>query len=106
MEAETASLTPLILAAANGVLDVVAILLRHPDEEIEQADWQFVNQRNNRGHTALWVATAFDHPKIVERLLARGGDVTIGSNEGVTPLMQASMTGRLHSVMMLISPQT
>ena len=72
-------LTPLIVAAANGHVDVVTILLdrgARPDEP------------DSSDMTALMNAVMFDQPAVVQVLLERGADVNARTGHGgMTPLM-------------------
>lgn len=55
---------------------------------------------DNNGATALFVAAASGHSKIVQLLIKNGADVNLKNNEGLTPLHAASDFGKTinHSV--------
>lgn len=77
--------TPLVLAATNGMVDIVKILLRHGVS---------VNNQDGDGWTALKRAADSGHMDIVSHLLKAGADVNVTDNEGWTALMNAA--GHVH----------
>src|SRR5439155_20612368 len=78
--------TPLLLAAAGGPTDLVAMLLD------AGAD---VNAKDVRGMTPLMLASACDHtsPDVIRLLLSKGADVHAKSPEGETALDWALKSG-------------
>jgi ankyrin repeat protein len=71
---------PLIIASGNGRLEVVRLLL---DLQSVKAS---INQRNNKGRTALWTACFKGRGGVVRVLLESGTDPTVANNEGITPV--------------------
>lgn len=79
------SKTPLVLAATNGMVDIVKILLRFGVS---------VNKQDGDGWTALKRAADSGNADIVSHLLKAGADVNVADNEGWTALMNAA--GHVH----------
>jgi ankyrin repeat protein len=78
--------TSLMAAAREGHLEVVRLLLGHP---IVKAS---INDRNEDGDTALWLACYEGRGGIVRALLQSGADPTIANNDGTTPMAIAKKT--------------
>lgn len=74
--------TPLMLAAANGRLPVIQILV------MRQAGLDLTNA--NPGATALYSATRRRHPAAVRALLRLGASVDVPDDNGRTPLLLAA----------------
>jgi ankyrin repeat protein len=72
--------TPLMAASQRDHLEVVRVLLGHPDAKAT------VNHRDNEGQTALRLACYWGFGGIVRALLENGADLTIAHNDGTTPL--------------------
>jgi ankyrin repeat protein len=70
--------TPLMRACVNGNLSVVRMLLQH-------RQGQGLQERSDRGWTALHNAASSGHEEVVRFLLLAGADPTITNNEGRTP---------------------
>lgn len=84
---DAAGRTALMVAAENGRLQIVNLLLS------KGAD---LNAHDNRfGSTAVMLAAYSGHEDIVEILIHNGADVNAARSDGVTALMLASMQGNL-----------
>lgn len=81
----------LMLAATQGKLTTVDLLLRHG------ADVQFVNvlSVNERGDTALLRTAYFGHAEVFDRLIQAGARTDITNRWGWTPVHMAAMGGCL-----------
>ncbi len=90
--------TPLIRAAANGHIEVARLLINKTQENLEN--------KNNRGRTALMLAAANNHKNIVVLLLNQGADINTTDNKGWTPLMVAADTGHIAIVKLLLLNRT
>lgn len=77
--------TPLMRGAREGRTACVNRLLAS-----EAVD---VHRRNDRGMTALHLATAAGHPKIIQALLDAGADRNVVNRGGESPLMMARRSG-------------
>jgi len=62
-----------------------------------------VNAKDNKGGTALMVASLNGHIEIVQALLGKGAEVNAKSNKGGTALMVASLNGHIEIVQALLS---
>ena len=93
--------TPLMNAAGNGNLEAVKLLLakgatvnaeskRQNLPKIQTGTVQF------GGWTALATASAFGPPEVVKTLLDAGAKVNVADVRGLTPLMLAVSTDRMH----------
>ncbi len=94
--------TPLILAATYGRVDLVRFLLKNGAK---------VNHRNKSGDTALTAAASLrgyyfasdtDKDKVVEALVAAGGDINTRDDNDDTPLIIASREGKVGLVRILL----
>ncbi|MGC1181946.1 ankyrin repeat domain-containing protein [Legionella sp.] len=83
----------LYIAAMNGHLEVVKILLK------QGAD---VHAVTKKGFTPLYSAAHQGHLKVVKTLLEQGANVNAMSNEDVTPLCIAARNGHLEVVKILL----
>jgi hypothetical protein len=72
-------MTPLMCACDNGHLDVVKMLVQH-------MGGQGLDERSNRGVTALYWAAHGGIEEVVRFLLVSGADPRITDSEGRTPL--------------------
>jgi hypothetical protein len=61
-----------------------------------------VNQANDKGRTALWLASHEQQIRIMEKLLDAGADVNKADKNGKTPLFVASEQGHQGAVKMLL----
>ncbi len=76
---EEAAFPPLLLAAAKGRPTEILSRLAAGDD---------INKtRDNKGRTALHVATFHNHPSVVRLLLNRAADINARDNDGDTPLI-------------------
>ena len=62
----------------------------------------FIHGVNERGETALLLAACERYPAMVKLLLERGADPNFQTEEGRTPLMEASLWGRYENVKHLL----
>lgn len=93
--ADNAGWTPLIYGAYFGVDP--SLLQRLVDSGAD------VNARNDRGITALYLASATGHEAQVQFLLDHGADRTLASTAGYTPLRVAQLKG-LGKIVALLDP--
>ena len=94
--------TPLIIAARNGNLESVKILLRYKADIEARGTLKFRDGEVVEGCTPLWAAAASGHLDVVKLLLERNADVdgrTLGDS---TPLRAAAYAGRLDIVRCLV----
>ncbi|MCP4748815.1 MAG: ankyrin repeat domain-containing protein [Desulfobacteraceae bacterium] len=95
-QADNNGITLLHLAAHEGHIEVVKLLLSHPNIDVNQAD--------NNGITLLHLAARRGHVEIVKLLLSRPGiDVNKADNYGWTPLSMAAGRGHVEIVKFLLS---
>jgi ankyrin repeat protein len=87
--ADNGASTSLMAASYHGHAEVVRLLLGRPSVKTS------INQRNDVGRTALWLACATGRGGFVRSLLERGADPTIPDNEGTTPMAVAKCTDLL-----------
>ena len=62
-------------AGSNDVADVLALLIDHGAR---------INEKDNRGRTALMIAASLGHERAVDVLIARGADKTLRDATGKT----------------------
>jgi ankyrin repeat protein len=82
--ATTSGSTPLMKAAFERDFEIVRSLLDNPETKT------IINRSNDKGETALWKACHCGFGEMVAALLEGGGDPTIATTKGSTPLMAAS----------------
>ena len=93
--------TPLIIAARNGNLDSVKILLRYKADMEARGTLKFESQVC-KGCTPLWAAAASGHLNIVKLLIERNADVDERTLTNSTPLRAATFFGHLDIVSCLV----
>ena len=93
--------TPLIIAAHNGHLNSVKILLSYK-ADIEARGTLKIGDEVSEGCTPLWGAAAADHLAVVELLLEQNADVDSKTSTGSTPLRVAAHEGHLDIVRCLV----
>lgn len=79
-------MTPLMAAASYGNQVVVEALCQVLDKDA-------INERSDRGHTALYVACEGKHAATAMHLMQKGANPALCSNVLITPLMLTAMTG-------------
>jgi len=87
-------LTPIMLACQEGHLEILKLLLEHKPN---------VNAVNDKGETALMIASITNQPLAVSELLTVGGAHTnITNHGGFTALMLASSRGHVKVIKLLL----
>lgn len=86
--------TLLMLASANGDLNIVKALAQKPED---------VNRVNKAGQTPLQFAAQYSTPDVVTALVNAGADVNFISKNGASALMQAVSADKQDNVSALIS---
>lgn len=94
-------MTPLIIAARNGNLDVVEILLRY-DANIEARGTVKIDDEVFEGFTPLWGATTAGHIDVLKLLIKKKAEVDGKLLTDSTPLRCAAYDGRLDIVSCLV----
>lgn len=87
--------TALIRATRYGHLEVVKLLLKVSDKEVECKDTKY-------GQTALAWAAEWGHDPVVDLLLQTGADPKTTSHDGKTPLIWAAKKGNVGVVKQLL----
>lgn len=93
--------TPLIIAARNGNLDSVKMLLGY-NAELEARGTVKVDDQVIEGCTPLWAAAATGHLDVVKVLIEQNADVDGRTLTNSTPLRAAAYDGRLDIVTCLV----
>ena len=94
--------TPLIIAARNGNLDSVNILLTYKAHIEARGTLKFTNDEVIDGCTPLWAAALAGHLDVVELFIERNAEVDSRTLTGSTPLRVAAYDGRLDIVSCLV----
>ena len=94
--------TPLIIAARNGNLDSVKILLRYKADIESRGTLKFTDDEVVEDCTPLWAAAATGHLDVLELLIERNAEVDSRTLMGSTPLRAAAYDGWLDIVSCLV----
>lgn len=94
-------MTPLIIAARNGNLDVVEILLSY-GADVEARGIVKIDDEVLDGLTPLWGATTAGHIDVLKLLIEKKAEVDGKLRTGSTPLRCAAYNGRLDIVSYLV----
>jgi len=86
--------TPLILAAEEGRVEAVKILLAHGAN---------VNWVAKDGAFAMYLASQNGHKEVIDLLIAAGADVNCARNATFTPILLASVQGHISVLKTLIA---
>ena len=93
--------TPLIIAARDGKLDFVKVLLRY-EANIEARGTIKIDGEVIEDCTALWIAAAKGHFDVVRLLIEQSAEVDSRTSVGSTPLRAAAFDGHLDIVRCLV----
>ena len=93
--------TPLIIAARDGKLDFVKVLLRY-EANIEARGTIKIDGEVIEGCTALWIAAAKGHFDVVRLLIEQNAEVDGRTSSNSTPLRAAAFDGHLDIVRCLV----
>ena len=93
--------TPLIIAARDGKLDFVKVLLRY-EANIEARGTIKTVEGVIKDCTALWVAACNGHFDVVRLLIEQSAEVDSGTSINSTPLRAAAFMGHLDIVRCLV----
>ena len=93
--------TPLIIAARDGKLDFVKVLLRY-EANIEARGTIKIDGEVGEGFTALWIAAANGHFDVVRLLIEQNAEVDGRTSSNSTPLRAAAFDGHLDIVRCLV----
>ena len=93
--------TPLIIAARDGKLDFVKVLLRY-EANIEARATIKIDRQDIEGCTALWIAAAKGHFDVVRLLIEQNAEVDGRTSTNSTPLRAAAFDGHLDIVRCLV----
>ena len=94
--------TPIIIAARNGNLESVKILLRYKAGIKARGTLKATNGQVVNGCTPLWAAALAGHLDVVKLLLERNADVESKTSRGSPLLTVAAYDGRLDIVSCLV----
>ena len=93
--------TSLIIAARDGKLDFVKVLLRY-EANIEARGTIKIDGEVIEGCTALWIAAAKGHFDVVRLLIEQNAEVDSRTSKNSTPLIAAAFIGHLDIVRCLV----
>ena len=88
--------SPLIVAAENGNIDCVKIILKY------KADIESGGDDNPKGYTPLFMAAANGHVDVLSYLVENGADVNSRLIDNLTPLMAAILNSQVNTAVFLI----
>ena len=94
--------TPLIIAAHNGHLNSVKILLRYEADIEARGTLKIAEDKVMEGCTPLWAAASAGRLDVVKLLIERNADVEGTTSTGSTPLRTAAYRGHLDIVRCLV----
>ena len=94
--------TPLIIAAHNGHLNSVKILLRYEADIEAQGTLKIAEDKVMEGCTPLWAAASAGRLDVVKLLIERNADIEGKTSTGSTPLRTAAYRGHLDIVRCLV----
>ena len=94
--------TPLIIAARDGKLDFVKVLLRYEANIEARGTIKTVEGRVVEDCIALWIAAAKGHFDVVRLLIEQSADVDSRISTNSTPLRAAAFIGHLDIVRCLV----
>ena len=94
--------TPLIIAARNGHLNCVKILLRYNADIEARGTLKIENNEVIEGCTPLWAAASAGRLDVVKLLIEQNADVDGRTSTGSTPLRTAAINGHLDVVRCLV----
>ena len=92
---------PLIIAARDGKLDFVKVLLRY-EANIEARGTIKIGEEVIEGCTALWIAAANGHFDVVRLLIEQNAEVDGRTSKNSTPLRAAAFYGHLDTARCLV----
>lgn len=84
---------PIALAAQNGNLNIVNLLLSKGANP---------NKLTNEGYSAVYIATSYDNPKCLQALLEKEADCDKTRFDNATPLYRAAAKGHTQCLMILL----
>lgn len=87
---------PLFVAAQSGNMAIFQLVLSQSSAP------SYLNRQNNKGTTALWIASCNRHIDIVYALLSQGADPNICNHKGDGPLIPACQKGSQNIVEALL----
>ena len=93
--------TPLIIAARDGKLDFVKVLLRY-EANIEARGTIKIDREVIEGCTALWIAAVKGHLDVVRLLIEQNAEVDGRTSTNSTPLRAAALDGHFDIVRCLV----
>lgn len=102
MSEKTNGVTPLLMAARYGHIDLVEYLLKRCCVPVEVCGSVNFDGEHFEGAPPLWAASAAGHLKVVQSLLGHGASVNNTTLTNSTPLRAACFDGHLDIVRYLV----